>query len=145
MPHKRDSNYQEGTTLSLSLCLSKCILFLPNRHFACLTTYISMWKSMSTRLMGLVSGHRSLVDLGARIYQFHGLALVSGWEWKLCFWPMQAEARLRSIVATGQSWRRRRLGLKVGSSALQQCQEWVLWDITVSWEDFHDLRRLLQG
>ena len=41
MPHKSDSNYHGGATLSLSppVCLSTRTLFPPNKHFTCFTTF----------------------------------------------------------------------------------------------------------
>ena len=39
MPHKSDSNYNEGATLPLSppICLSTRTLFPPNKHYTCFT------------------------------------------------------------------------------------------------------------
>ena len=41
MSHISDSNYHEDTAVSLSptVCLSIYILFLPNKHFTCFTTF----------------------------------------------------------------------------------------------------------
>ena len=67
MPHERDSIYHEGANLSLSppVCLSThtvCFFLLINTLLASLLS-ISMWKFISTQLMGqgLVTGHWSLV------------------------------------------------------------------------------------
>ena len=67
MPHKCDSNYHEGATLSLSppVCLStRTVLFflLINTLLASLLS-VSIWKVASTQLtgQGLVTGHWSLV------------------------------------------------------------------------------------
>ena len=67
MPHKSDSNYHKGATLSLSpqVCVSTrtvlCFLLM-NTLLASLLS-ISMWKFNSTQLtgQGLVTGHWSLV------------------------------------------------------------------------------------
>ena len=66
MPHKSDSNYHEGTTLSLNppVCLSTRTLFslLINTSLVSLLS-VSLWQFLSTQLMGqdLVTGHWSLV------------------------------------------------------------------------------------
>ena len=67
MPHKRDSNYHEGLTLSEPAYVPATIwtLFPPNTQTLnlFLLLSISMWKFISMQLMGqgLVSGHWSLM------------------------------------------------------------------------------------
>ena len=95
MPHKSDSNYPEGATLSLSLHmhLSTWTLFLPTKHFTCFTTfclYVQIPFCTGDRSQ---SCHWPLVlgGLVARIQHFHWLH-VSGQKAKPCSKPLQAEA-----------------------------------------------------
>ena len=97
-PHKRDSNSCEGMTLSPSMCLSTCALFLLINNFLPSLLSISMRKFTSTHLMGqgLATGHWSLVTGGlvVRIQHSHchGLTSVSDPEPKPCFKLLQAKA-----------------------------------------------------
>ena len=94
MPHISDLNYHKGTTLSLSppVCLSTCILFPPNKHFTCFTTFHlcgnSFLQSRRARTLSLATG------LVARIQHSHchGPTSISGWEPKPCFKSLQAKA-----------------------------------------------------
>ena len=66
MPHKSDSNYREGVTLSeaarVSLHIYVLFFLLINTFLVSLLS-VSMWKFISAQLtgQGLVTGHWSLV------------------------------------------------------------------------------------
>ena len=98
MPHKSDSNYHKGATLSLSppMCLPTRTLFPPNKHFTCFTTFHLYVEIHFFKADGPGPCHWPLVPGGlvARIQHSHrnGLTSVSGWELKSCFKLLRAEA-----------------------------------------------------
>ena len=95
MPHKNDSNYHKGVTLSLSLpvCLSTHTLFPSNKHFMCFTTFHLYVEIHFYTADGPGPCHWPLVPGGlvAKIQcsQCCCLTSVSGWEPKACFKLLQ--------------------------------------------------------
>ena len=97
MPPQKWFKHHKVTTLSLSpsMCLATCTLFLPNKHLTCFTTFplhakIHFYITDMPR-----SCHWPLFPGGleARI-QHSAMAWlhISGWEPKFCFKTLQAEA-----------------------------------------------------
>ena len=99
MPHKRDSNYHKGATLSLSppMCLSTCtvlfFLLINTLLVSLLSVFVGVLfckaKGPGPCCWPLVPG-----DLVARIQCSHGRdpTSISGWEPKSCFKLLQPKA-----------------------------------------------------
>ena len=97
-------------SLSPSMCLSTCALFLLINTLLVSLLSISIQKFTFTHLMGqgLVTGHWSLVTGGlvVRIQHSHchGLTSISGWELKPCFKllqqrPSESNSQSRSVIS----------------------------------------------
>ena len=96
MPHVSDLNYHKGMVLPLNLpmCLSTytVFFFLLKNAFTCFTSFHlcenSFLQSWRARALSMTS------SLLARTQCFHchNSTSVCGWEAKLCFKPLQAEA-----------------------------------------------------
>ena len=106
-PHKSDSNYHEGATLSLSppTCLPThtVLFFPPNKHFTCFTTFRLCGNSSSAKPKSQGLSPTSGLVAGIWCSHHHDPTSITGRELKPCFKLLQGQGHPRSTLGMRRS------------------------------------------